>query len=141
LGGGCALEGSSLDRAARAVAEGIIAANNDLALDEVLRHYDEPAVLWPPGGQPVRGLHWIARRYEEAFAAARPELGLTIEASCALDGLATVEGRVRGRRIPRSGGAAEPIDDSFLMVLGRVRSGEWRIRHLIWSPNRRFAAP
>jgi hypothetical protein len=44
--------------------------------------------------------------------------------------------RAGGRLVARDGGTVRPLDDKFLMVLGRDAEGEWRILRLMWSANR-----
>ena len=126
--------GSASARAARAVAEGIIAADNGRDLERVLGYYATDAVLMPPGEEPVAGRDAIRPRYEQLFATFNPEIEARVEEVCAGDGLAFVRGRNGGRLVPRQGGESRALNDVYLMLLRRDAGGAWRITHLVWHP-------
>jgi len=119
-------------RAARAVATGIIVADNARDLERVLQYYAADAILLPPGEQPVAGREAIRPRYEELFSRYDPQIEARVDESCAVDGLAFVRGHNSGKLVPRQGGEARELDDTYLMLLRRERGGEWRISHLMW---------
>jgi len=125
-------------RDVRAVASGIVAADNARDLERVLGHYAADAVLLPPGEGAVVGLEAIRPRYVSLFEAFTPEIELRIDEACAGEGLAFVRGQNRGRLVARAGGAVRELDDSFLMLLRRGSDGAFRISHLIWH---RASAP
>ncbi|MEW5917400.1 MAG: hypothetical protein AB1762_13400, partial [Gemmatimonadota bacterium] len=51
----------------REVAEGIIAADNERAIDKVLSYYADDALLMPPNEPSVSGVAAIRPRYEALF--------------------------------------------------------------------------
>src|SRR5262245_14838844 len=66
-------------REVRAVATGIVDADNRRDIERVLAYYAADAVLMPPGEAPVAGRDAIRPRYEALFAgfdpAIEPEIG------------------------------------------------------------------
>ena len=129
---------SAAVREARALATGIVDADNARDLERVLGYYAADAVLLPPGEGPVQGLAAIRPRYVGLFEAFTPQIELSVDEACASDGLAFVRGRNRGRLIARAGGAARALDDVFVMLLRRAADGAFRISHLVWH---RASAP
>jgi len=130
--------GADATRQARAVATGIIDADNARDIERVLRYYAADAILMPPGEKPVTGREAIRPRYEELFAAFDPRIEARVDEACAAGGIAFVRGHNGGRLIPRHGGEARELDDAYLMMLRREGDGEWRISHLMWH---RASAP
>jgi uncharacterized protein (TIGR02246 family) len=124
-------------RAVRAVAAGIIEADNARDIDRVLGFYAEDAVLMPPGESPVTGREAIRPRYEDLFARFDPRIEPRLDEVCADGRLAFVRGRNGGRLIGRGGGETRELDDAYLMLLRREAGGAWRISHLIWHPARK----
>lgn len=118
--------------AARAVATGIVAANNTRDVGRILRYYADDAVLLPPDGPPVTGLDAIRRRYQSSFETVTPALGIRVDDVCASGSVAYVRGHITGQMAPRSGGPGRPVDDPFVMVLGKAADGSWRIGSLMW---------
>jgi len=119
-------------RAVRAVAAGIVAADNERALDRVLGYYTADAVLMPPGESPLSGREKIRVRYEALFAAFTPEIHAGIEEACVAGGLGFVRGHNGGRLVGRESGAVRQLDDAYLMLLRLEADGVWRISHLMW---------
>ena len=119
---------SAAVREARAVASGIVDADNARDLERVLGYYAADAVLMPPGEGPVAGLAAIRPRYVSLFEAFTPQIALQVDEVCAGDGLAFV----RGRLVARAGAASRELDDVFVMLLRRGAAGAFRISHLIW---------
>ena len=136
-GDGCN-PGAEAARQARAVATGIIDADNARDIERVLRSYAADAILMPPGEKSVLGREAIRPRYEEMFAAFDPRIEARVDEACAAEGIAFVRGHNGGRLVPRHGGDARELDDAYLMVLRREGDGEWRISHLMWH---RASAP
>jgi uncharacterized protein (TIGR02246 family) len=116
----------------RAVASGILAADNRRDIERVLGYYTADAVLLPPGEAPVIGRDGIRPRYEALFAAFRPEIEGHIEEACVGSNLGFVRGRNGGRLIPRAAGDVRVLDDAYLMLLRLEADGVWRISHLMW---------
>jgi DNA-binding LytR/AlgR family response regulator len=83
--------------AVRAVAEGIVAADNARDLERAMAFYAEDATLWPPDSAPVTGRAAIRPRYEALFVASQPELATELDALVVDGALATAVGRVRER--------------------------------------------
>jgi uncharacterized protein (TIGR02246 family) len=119
-------------REIRAVAAGIVAADNRRDLERVLAYYADDAVLMPPGEGPVVGRNAIRPRYEALFAAFTPAIEPHIDEACAGSGLGYVRGRNGGRLTPRASGEPRLLDDAFVMLLRLEPDGTWRISHLIW---------
>lgn len=119
-------------RDVRAVAAGIIAADNARDIDRVLGYYSADAVLMPPGEEPVQGREAIRPRYEALFSGFDPEIRGRVDESCVGEGLAFVRGHNGGRLVSRQGGEDRLLDDAYLMVLRRDTDGRWRISRLMW---------
>jgi ketosteroid isomerase-like protein len=117
----------------RAVAEGIIAADNARALERVLDFYAADAVLLPPNEPPVAGKDKIRPRYERLFAGFDPAIVGRLDEVCVSGATAFVRGRNGGRMTARGGGGDRLLDDSYLMLLRRDGQA-WRISHLAWHP-------
>lgn len=117
---------------ARAVATGIVEADNARDLARVLGFYAADATLIPPGEAPVSGHAAIRPRYERLFADYQPAIEARIDEACAGDGFAFVRGHNGGRLSPRGGSPARDLDDDYLMLLRRGADGSWRITHLMW---------
>ena len=131
-GGPDCRQDSAAVREVRAVASGIVDADNARDLERVLGYYAADAVLLPPGEGPVAGLAAIRPRYVSLFEAFTPQIALQVDEVCAGDGLAFVRGRNRGRLVARAGAASRELDDVFVMLLRRGTAGGFRISHLIW---------
>jgi uncharacterized protein (TIGR02246 family) len=134
----CVAEAPSV-RGVRAVADGIVAADNRRDLAAVLEFYAPDAILMPPGEPPVTGRERIKPRYEQLFAAYSPSITTEVHEACTESDMGFVRGRNTGTFVPRSDGAARDLDDAFLMLLRRDAHGVWRISHLIW--HRQSATP
>jgi uncharacterized protein (TIGR02246 family) len=117
---------------ARAVAAGIVDADNASALERVLEHYAPDAMLLPPSEPPVQGHAAIRPRYEGLFAAFRPQIDARVDEVCVSGALAFVRGHNGGRLLSRNGGADRALDDAYIMMLRRGADGRWRISHLMW---------
>jgi uncharacterized protein (TIGR02246 family) len=126
--------GAEAVREVRAVAEGIIAADNARDIERVLGYYADDAVLMPPGEQPVTGRDAIRPRYEQLFAQFNPEIEAHVLEACAGASFAFVRGQNGGRLVPRAGGNPRDLNDVYLMLLRRDAGAGWRISHLIWHP-------
>ena len=116
----------------RAVADGIIAADNRRDLKSVLAFYARDAILMPPAEGPVVGVDNIRPRYQALFANFQPEIEARIEEVCVRGDLALVRGHNGGRLVGTGTNASRDLDDVYLMILRRNRKGVWRISHLIW---------
>jgi uncharacterized protein (TIGR02246 family) len=116
----------------RAVATGIIEADNARALDRVLDYYAADAVLLPPSEPPVVGRERIRPRYEALFSGFTPAIEGRIDEVCVAGSLAYVRGHNGGRMVAREGGRDRALDDTYLMLLRREADQRWRIGHLIW---------
>ena len=119
-------------RGVRAVATGIIVADNKRDLERVLDYYAADAVLLPPGEIPVVGREKIRARYEALFSGFVPEIEAAIEEACVAGGLGFVRGHNGGRLIGRESGAVRRLDDAYVMLLRLEEDGAWRISHLMW---------
>lgn len=128
---GCSVE-ERLSLELRAVAEGIIAADNARDLERVIDYYTVNAVLMPPGEAAVVGRDRIRPRYAELFARFDPEIETYVDEVCADGLLGYVRGRTDGRLVPRQDGEPRSIHDAYLMLLRREEDGAWRISHLVW---------
>jgi uncharacterized protein (TIGR02246 family) len=125
----------------RAVAAGIVEADNRRDVERVVGYYAGDAVLMPPNETPVAGREKIRPRYEVLFAAFTPEIELQIQEACAGGGIGFVRGRNGGRLVPRGAGEGRALDDAFVMLLRLEADGVWRISHLIWHRQSPAAPP
>ena len=127
----CSTDNASV-KAVRSVALGIVAADNARDLPKVLSFYADEALLMPPNEQPLKGVTAIRRRYESLFESYNPRIEGRIDESCVNNRLGFVRGHNGGQLVPISGGEGRQLDDTYLMLLKRSRSGTWKITHLIW---------
>lgn len=122
--------------AVRAVAEGIVAADNGRDIGRVLAYYAVDAVLMPPNEPPVTDRAIIQQRYEDLFQNFAPQIDTRIDEICVVGDLAFVRGHNGGWLVSRVGGRSNGLDDIYLMILQRTASGEWKISRLMWHPAR-----
>jgi len=118
--------------AVRAVANGIIAADNARDIDRVMSFYADDAVLMPPNASPVTGHRAIRPRYETLFAAMSPAIVSTLDEVRVAGDWAFVRGKNTGVLRSRSGGETRALNDVFVMILQRQGDGQWKIARLIW---------
>ena len=116
----------------RAVAEGIVAADNVRDIERVMSFYADDAVLMPPNDSPVSGHSAIRPRYEALFASTQPAIMTALDEVRVAGEWAFVRGKNTGSMRPLSGGDGRALDDVFVMVLQRNRQGQWKIARLIW---------
>jgi uncharacterized protein (TIGR02246 family) len=116
----------------RAVASGIVTADNRRDIASVLRFYAADAVLMPPGEAPVIGRDRIRPRYEALFNGFTPEIEGRIDEACVEGGVGFVRGRNGGRMVARGSPEVRMLDDVYVMLLRRDANGAWLISHLIW---------
>ncbi len=132
-GSACAPPSDPAVAAARAVAEGIVAADNRRDLAAVLASYAPDAVLLPPNEAPVVGIDAIRPRYEGLFHDFAPAIEPRLDEICVSGSTALIRGRNGGRLVPRQGGTPRRLDDVYVMGLRRAEN-RWRITHLMWHP-------
>lgn len=123
-------------QAVRAVATGIVAADNAADVEAVLAFYAEGAVLIPPDGEAITDRRTIRQRYEALFCAEQAELVAHVDDVSVSGDLAIVRGRNSGRFLSRTTGVERPVADVYLMALRQGVDGRWRISHLMWHPGR-----
>jgi uncharacterized protein (TIGR02246 family) len=123
-------------KAIRAVADGIIAADNARDITGVMNAYASDAWLMPPNESPVQGHAAIKPRYEALFSGFNPAIEGRIDEACADGSFGFVRGHNGGRMISRSGAPPRSLNDAYLMTLRLDQDGRWRISHLIWHPDR-----
>jgi len=136
-GNACEKESRQVPRV-RAVAKGIIAADNASDIERVLGYYAPDAVLLPPNEAPVVGREAMRPRYEAMFEGFTPKIEARIDEVCVSGRMAYVRGRNGGRLEGRPGSANRELDDVYLMVLGQGKDGHWSIHRLMWH---RASAP
>jgi ketosteroid isomerase-like protein len=129
---GCG-EASDAARAVRAVAEGIIAADNERDIVRVLGFYADDAIWLPPNEAPVTDVAVIRQRYEGLFQDFDPDIDGRIDEICVEGGMAFVRGHNGGWLVSRVGGRSRELDDVYLMLL-RQEGGDWKISRLMWHP-------
>jgi uncharacterized protein (TIGR02246 family) len=134
----CSPDTASL-RAIRAVADGIIAADNAREIERVLAYYAPDAILLPPNESPVSGRTAIRPRYEALFRDFDPAIEGRVDESCVSGDHGYVRGHNGGSLRSRTGAPDRRLDDSYLMLVTRNAAGQWRISHLMW--HRASAAP
>ena len=118
----------------RAVAEGIIAADNERDIGRVLGYYTADAILMPPNEPPLTDRADIERRYDDLFQNFAPQIDGRIDEICAGGALAFVRGHNGGWLVSRVGGRSRELDDFYLMILQRSAAGDWKISRLMWHP-------
>jgi uncharacterized protein (TIGR02246 family) len=116
----------------RAVAEGIIAADNERDTARVLAFYAEDAIWLPPNESPVTDRTVIRQRYEGLFQDYDPAIDGRIDEICVDGATAVVRGHNGGWLVSRVGGGSRELDDVYLMVLRREAGGDWKISRLMW---------
>ena len=121
-------------REVRAVAEGIVEADNARDIGRVQSSYAPDAVLMPPNEAPVRGWDAIRPRYEALFASFDPAIEGHLDEVCVSGAIAFVRGRNGGQFNQRGTGRPRMLNDEYLMLLRRDDTQTWRISHLIWHP-------
>ena len=132
VAGGTA-QGTTARDSVRAVADGIIAADNRRDIEAVLSSYTRDAVLLPPNDEPVVGHDAIRPRYEMLFRTTIPAIQSELAEVQVEGAWAFVRGRNTGFMRPIARGQPErPLNDLFLMVLHRDADGRWRIARLMW---------
>ena len=97
----------------RNVVTGIIEADNQGDLDQVLKHYHDDAVLAPPGKPEISGLANIRKNYEDIFDASRMELRIEIQEIELAGETAICRGRTLGKVISKSDSSAIDVDDKI----------------------------
>jgi ketosteroid isomerase-like protein len=122
--------------AIRAVADGIVAADNARDLPRVMSSNAADAWLMPPHESPVQGHGNIRPRYESLFANFNPAIDGRIDEACASGSIGYIRGHNGGRMISRTGGEPRQLNDAYLMTLRLEPDGRWRISHLIWHPQK-----
>jgi uncharacterized protein (TIGR02246 family) len=120
------------DAAVRAVATGIVEADNARDVERVLGYYADDAVLLPPNEPPVKGKAAIRPRYEALFAGFDPAIEGRLDEVAVTGPSAFVRGHNGGRMTERGSGEHRPLDDDYVMLLRKGADGAWRISHLIW---------
>ncbi len=97
------------------------------------------AVLLPPDAAPVAGRaairEWQERSQKEATHRTVPEAISEDELSVAGDS-AIYRSTLKGKRVPKAGGDAEPFEAKYFDVLRKKPDGAWEFRHRMWSSNR-----
>jgi len=121
----------------RAVADGIIAADNARDLERVRAFYAADAVLLPPEETPVQGWNAIRPRYEALFSGFNPAISGHIDEICVSGAFAFVRGRNDGRLEGRDGQTSRVLNDVYLMLLRYQAGTGWRISHLVWHSTTR----
>jgi len=124
-------EASAAALAVRAVAEGIIAADNGRDMVRVLAFYADDAIWLPPDEPPVTDRAVIRQRYEGLFQNFDPDIEGRIDEICVEGGMAFVRGHNGGWLVSRVGGRSRGLDDVYLMVLLQDGS-DWKISRLMW---------
>lgn len=112
---------------------GIMAADNAGDLDRVMTHYTDDAVLLPPKGPKIIGLHAIRAHYVEAFEALTLSMSATVDTLRSAGDWAMVEGEVSGTITEKATGAKKEAHDRFLAIVVRGDDA-WRFSRLSWAP-------
>jgi uncharacterized protein (TIGR02246 family) len=118
--------------AVRAVATGIIDADNARDIERVMDTYAADAWLMPPGEAPVQGRAAIRPRYEALFEGFDPAIEGHLDEVCIMGSTAFVRGSNGGRLVGRGERPTRELHDVYVMLLKIDTDGRWRISHLIW---------
>jgi uncharacterized protein (TIGR02246 family) len=102
--------------------------------------YAEDGTLLPPGAAPVRGrapiAEWMRSSQATSPFTTRPE-GVTVdEIRFIAPGLVVYRSTLRGQRISKAGGSAEPFETKYFDLLRRAEDGRWQVLYRAWSDNR-----
>lgn len=116
----------------RAVANGIIDADNRADLEDVLSYYHPDAMLLPPGKQEITGIAGIRKNYENIFASSALFLSLQAEEVTVRGDVAICRGRTQGKVMVRADSSQRNVNDKFVMILTKTGQG-WKIKRLIWN--------
>lgn len=109
----------------------LLEADNAGDLEGIVARYSEDVVLLPPNSPPLSGQALLRERYRAILAATTLNLRAVID-ELRVDGdTAWIRGTTVGETLPKAGGASQPVNDNFLMLL-RKDADEWRITHLMW---------
>lgn len=117
--------------AVRAVATGIVEADNARDLTAVLACYAQSAILLPPNEAPVAGHAAIEPRYQALFRDYTPAIEGRIDELVVASDWAYVRGHNGGWLRGRDGKPDKALTDVYLMILAR-QGGSWRITRLMW---------
>lgn len=116
----------------RATVAGLVRADNQEDLEEVLDRYAADVVLVPPGGETLRGLEEVRAHYAALFRDFDLEVGFRSTETVVLGDWAFDRGITEGAVTP-AGGEPQPVRDHYLALLRRTEEGGWRIARLIWN--------
>lgn len=123
---------SGAARGVQGAVEELFSADNHNDIVRLAAVFDEDAVWLPPTGEVVTGRRAISAWYRARHLRWAPALSAAVLDLRVDKSQAVVHGAARGALVPACGGAAVPVDDSFVMILSRdLRSG-WKVTRLFW---------
>jgi ketosteroid isomerase-like protein len=100
--------------------------------------FAEDAVLLPPDAAPVSGRaairEWQERQQQEAAHRTVPEAISEDELTQSGD-VVLYRSTLKGQRVPKAGGAPEPLENKYFDVLRRKPGGGYEFVRRMWSSN------
>jgi ketosteroid isomerase-like protein len=114
----------------------LIDNDNEKNLEGVLAGYTDDAILLPPKAATITGKDAIRSHYERLFSGSTIKLSFKYAEIGASGDLGFVRGVVEGTVAPRAEAPPDLVNDKFIALL-RCDQGQWRVSHLMWSPESR----
>lgn len=124
---------SNSTAALTAAVQRLIDNDNVKNLEGVVAGYTDDAVLLPPKAATVTGKVAIRSNYEHLFSGSTLKLSIKVVEARAVGDLGFVRGFTEGTVTPGPGLPPNVVNDKFLGLV-RCQAGEWRVSHLMWSP-------
>ena len=111
----------------------LIDNDNEKNLEGVLAGYTDDAILLPPKAATITGKDAIRSSYEHLFSGSTIKLSFKFAEIGASGDLGFVRGVVEGTVAPQADATPTLVNDKFIALL-RCVQGQWRVSHLMWSP-------
>jgi uncharacterized protein (TIGR02246 family) len=104
-------------------------------IDRWMALWTEDGVQLPPDEPPVVGKEKIRARNGAVLQMFRFEIGITNQEVSTAGDWAYSRGSYRATLTPRTGGAAIPVDGTYMTILARQPGGTWKIHRDIFNSN------
>jgi uncharacterized protein (TIGR02246 family) len=105
-------------------------------LSAAMQFYAGDVILMPPGSPSISGKEAVRDHYKSLFENFTfVELDANADEIDVTDNKAWIAGTTSGQTEAKNGSSRNFVDDKFLMLLEKTRSGDWKIERLIWNRN------